>query len=153
MEFDLRGPGLAKARRGAYVRHRRNGGALSRQAEEDLFAYSDVMSEGCVRHGPEGDTYFGSTMFTVDLDRLARGWRGPLGDLERERLRRTVEGSVRVKLRAMRIACAEAAHRLPDRIFGTAAVETSVRLRGGQLHIDVDLEVPLGATNLRESRR
>ncbi len=148
-----RGPGLAKARRGSRVRGRHPGEALSRQAEEDLFVCSEVMSEGSIRCGPEGDTYFGSTMFTVDLGRLARSWRGPLDGTERERLRRMVEGSVRVKLRAMRIACAEASHRLPDRLFGTAAVETTVHLRGEQLHIDVDIEVPLGAADLREGKR
>lgn len=153
MKSKHRGPGLAKARRGARIRRDAPGEALSRQAEEDLFACSDVMSEGSVRRGPDGDTYFGSTMLTVDLERFTGGWRGRLDGAARERLRRLVEGSVRVKLRAMRIACAEASHRLPDRRFGTAAVETTVQLRNGQLHIDVDLEVPLDAAGIREGKR
>ncbi|MEM9070177.1 MAG: hypothetical protein AAGE52_16840 [Myxococcota bacterium] len=143
MKRTRRMPGLAKATRGSRLRERIAGVALSRQAEETIFQTAEVMSEGSVREGPEGATYFGSTMLTVDLERLRQTWRGALDTLDRERLRRAVEGSVRVKLRAMRIARAEAAHRLPDRSFGTAAVETVVHLRGSQLHIDVDLEVPL----------
>ncbi|MEM1416772.1 MAG: hypothetical protein AAGH15_17875 [Myxococcota bacterium] len=140
------GPGprpLARARRGALREH---GGhpVLDRVGEELLFALAARMSEGTVREGgPEGPCFQGSTMLTLDLARLQPRWREVLDAEGAERLRRAVEGSVRVRLRAMRLACADVAHRLPDRRLGRATVETSVRLVGRQLHLDVDLEVPL----------
>lgn len=138
-----RGPGLAKATRGGTVRERAGSRALSREAEELIFRLAEILSEGSIRETADGATYFGSCMLTVELGRLEEGWRGPLDPDGREALRLAVEGSVRVKLRAMRIACAEAAHRVPDRAFGTASVETRVMIRDAQLHIDVDVEVPL----------
>jgi hypothetical protein len=50
-------------------------------------------------------------------------------------------------LRAMRLARAEAARRVPERVLGTAYVETRVWLTDRHLHIDVDLEVPLGVSS------
>lgn len=143
MAAKRRGPGLAKATRGGTIRERQGAKALSREAEELIFRLAEILSEGSIRETAEGSTYFGSCMLTVELARLEASWRGPLDPAGREALRVAVEGSVRVKLRAMRIACAEAAHRVPDRAFGTASVETRVMIRDAQLHIDVDVEVPL----------
>jgi hypothetical protein len=53
---------------------------------------------------------------------------------------RIVEGSVRVRLRAMRLARAEAARRVRDGALGTAVCDVRVRDDGEHLHIDVDLE-------------
>jgi len=143
-----RGPGLAKATRAA-LRRRPGGWALSRDAEETIFALAERMSEGSVRRGDDGsDTYYGSTMFTVPLDALRARWRSTLPV---ETLRDLVEGSVRVRLRAMRIARAEAAHRVPDQGFGTAQVETRVAIVDDSLHLDVDLEVPLDVSSRRRS--
>ncbi|HJK93846.1 MAG TPA: hypothetical protein RMH85_04830 [Polyangiaceae bacterium LLY-WYZ-15_(1-7)] len=147
----MKRPGLAKATRGATWR-RRGGEALTREAEELLFALAERMSEGSVREAGAQPTYFGSTMFTIDLETFSARWRGGLDAEGRERLRASVEGSVRVRLRAMRIACADAAHRVPDRGFGTALVETQVSLRGDQLHLDVDVEVPLDVSSTGTAR-
>lgn len=125
-----------KARRGAYLRR----GALSREAEELLFALAEQISEGEMRQTRSGRAYFGSTMLTVASEDLAPHWRGTL-DLDR--LRDAVDGSVRVRLRAMRLACADATHRAPSEPLGTATVETRISRVGDRLHIDVDVEVPL----------
>ncbi|MFW5921439.1 MAG: hypothetical protein ACOCUS_06325, partial [Polyangiales bacterium] len=82
-----------------------------------------------------------------DLVALGERWRGPLDEAARARLLRAVQGSVRVRLRAMRLACAEVARRLPDRPLGTAQVETRARIVGDKLHVDVDLEVPIGVSS------
>lgn len=144
--------GLAKARRGATVDVRSHV-ALSREAEEVLFRRPEVLSEGSVRESPEGGrSWFGSTMITFDLAALEAHWRGPLDDAARTRLLEAVQGSVRVRLRAMRLACAEVARRLPDRPLGTAQVETRARLVGDTLHVDVDLEVPIGVSSRQGQR-
>jgi hypothetical protein len=146
------GPGgPVKARRGATIR-RGTHDVLSRDAEEWLFRCPEVLSEGSVRAGEEGASWFGSTMITVDLVALAQHWRGPLDAEARERLVAAMAGSVRVRLRAMRLACAEVARRLPDRRLGTAQVDTRVRVVGDQLYLDVDVEVPIDVTSAQGQR-
>ncbi|MFK8000468.1 MAG: hypothetical protein AB8H86_12785 [Polyangiales bacterium] len=129
-------PGLAKASRGAFLRS----GVLSREAEVLLMRLITRLSEGSVRTDPAGDSYFGSTMFSVNLRALEDAWRGKL---DREALRTAVEGSVRMRLRLMRLSAADAKQRVPDRIWGMTTSETRVALEGDSLHIDVDVEAPL----------
>ncbi len=110
------GPGLAKARRARLPqRIVRPQCVLTRHAEETIFAVAERMTEGSVREGADGDTYFGSTMLTIDLERLATQWRGPV---QGERIVEAMAGSVRARLRCMRLACADATSRHPDRGFG-----------------------------------
>jgi hypothetical protein len=126
------------------VRHA--GVAVSRLLEEQLFRDADVLSEGELRRLDNRDSYFGSTMISVPLAPLAKVVRGDLDEAQRTELLSAASGSVRLRLRAMRLACAEVARRVPDRALGTAQVETRVRITHEQLHIDVDLEVPLGVS-------
>lgn len=136
--------GLVKARRDAAIRTR-EASWLTPAVEEHLFRGADVLSEGAVRGvSGGGRRYFGSTMITFDLAPLARAWRGPFDLSARRRLLSLVEGSVRVRLRAMRLACAEVASRVTYRPLGTPIVETSVRLGENKMFLDVDLEVPVG---------
>lgn len=126
----------------------RQGISISRALEEELFRCAEVLSEGSRRSAPgQRDSYFGSTMISVDLERLLPLFRGGLDPHTRQRLAEAVDGSVRVRLRAMRLARAEAVRRVQDRSIGTAHVETRVRLTAHQLHIDVDLEVVLGVSS------
>ena len=142
---------LAKATRGQVLVGRK-GQAVSRAFEEELFRRADILSEGGSRSAPGGDTYFGSTMISFDLDRVTKQWRGDFDESARRQLADAVDGSVRMRLRAMRLACAEAARREPSRVLGTALTEIRVRLSGNQLHIDVDLEVPLGVSSRTRKR-
>ncbi|HEX2676705.1 MAG TPA: hypothetical protein VHM19_08700 [Polyangiales bacterium] len=120
---------------------------MSRALEEEIFRCAEVLSEGSCRSGDQGGTYFGSTMISVELERLRKVTRGGLDHEERRLLAEAVDGSVRVRLRAMRLARAEAARRIPDRALGTVCVETRVRLTDRQLHIDVDLEASVGVSS------
>ena len=143
--------GLARARRAGLVE--RSSISLSRDAEEALYRIVDVLSEGELRSSPEGaSAYYGSTMLTFDLRALERSWRRPLDEKARAKLAHAVEGSVRMRLRAMRIAFADARRRIPDRPLGTPIADTRVRLVGDCLHIDIDVEVPLGAMSRRGRR-
>jgi hypothetical protein len=139
---------LARARRGTGLA-RRESVALSRAFEEELFAAAEVLSEGGCRAGAPGraDSYFGSTMISVDLERLRPWLRDGLDTHAQRELAHALEGSVRVHLRAMRMARAEALRRVPDRLLGTAYVETKVRVTERHLHIDVDLEVALSVSS------
>jgi len=138
---------LARASRApALVRH--GSVCVSRALEEELFRCAEVLSEGGRRTvGGQRDSYFGSTMISVDLERLRPLFHGGLDERSRQLLADAIDGSVRVRLRAMRLARAEAARRVQDRTLGTAFVETRVRLTERQLHIDVDLEVGLSVSS------
>ncbi len=121
--------------------------AISRSLEEELFASAQVLSEGGCRTGADGnDNYFGSTMITFDLARVRRYWRGPFDEHARNRFVDAIQGSVRVHLRAMRLAYAEVARRVSDKPIGTALIETRMRLTGESLYLDIDLEVPVGVS-------
>jgi hypothetical protein len=117
--------------------------ALDRQMEEMLFANVEVLSEGSVRDA----TFYGSTMITIDLSRVEASLRVPLGIEGRARLLAAVDGSVRVRIRAMRLALDEVARRFPTEVRGTAHVETKIEIAGDKLHLDVDLEVPFGVSS------
>lgn len=135
--------GPLRAGRGARLAVRK-GRALTAAAVERLFEVGEVLSEGEVR--PGDGVYFGSTMWTVDLARLAVGWRGELADdRSQDELLRAVEGSVRVRLRLLRLARVEVLRRLPRDAPGTMVAETRFRIHRGKLHADVDVEVPLAA--------
>ena len=125
-------PGLAKARRGACIR----AGVLNRDAEMWIVRLLTRMSEG----EADGSTFYGSTMFSVDLHALESHWRGPL---DREALRIAVDGSVRLRIRFMRFASGDVRQRLPAETFGMATSETRVYLSRDSLQIDVDVEMAL----------
>jgi hypothetical protein len=114
--------------------------ALTRELEEALFRHADVISEGSTRAMPDArTTYFGSTMIAIAFDRLpSDAHRVPRAELVH-----VIEGSVRVRLRAMRLARAEAVRRLNDSTLGTVLCDLRVHDAGKQLRIDVDLEVEL----------
>ncbi len=129
--------GVVRAKRAVRVRALPMGAALSREAEEALFGVAEVLSEGRL---DDGGAYFGSTMITFALDRLRDVFRGPFDAEALERLRNAVEGSVRMHVRAIRLARAEALRRVPARRLGTAIVESRIRLEGTRLLFDVDFE-------------
>ncbi len=131
--------GLAKATRLGAIRERRIH-VLTRSAEECLFANATVLSEGQLREVGAGHRYDGCTMITFDLCPLADEWRGVFDERAHEAVLRLVEGSVRVRIRTLRIARREAARRLAGHSLGTVAAETHLRLEGSTLLLDVDLE-------------
>lgn len=128
------------------VRSRR-GRSLSRELEEAMFRQAEVLSEGASHAAGPDRVYVGSTMITIDLPSLGADFLDLRSDEDRLQLLDVVEGSVRVRLRATRIACSEVARRVPGAGLGTAVVETRVTLSGSRLHIDVDLEVPLSLSS------
>lgn len=132
-----------RVRPGALLRER-TGWALGAQAVDELYRVARVMSEG----RREGDVYFGTTLIDIDLVRALGGLvKGPDDVALMARLQDAVTGSVRVRLRAMRIAEEEVARRFPDRVIGTARTETRFRIEGTHLYVDVDLEAPIGGSS------
>lgn len=143
----LKPPTRVRASRGL---RRRPASSLSRALEEALFREAEVLSEGYSRHVGRGRVYTGSTMITVDLAALPERFVELRDASGRSGLLQALEGSVRVRLRAMRLGCAEVARRVAEPLLGTAQVETRIHLTGDRLHIDVDLEVPVGLSSRAE---
>lgn len=114
-----------------------------------MFLHAEVLLEGASRSVGGDESFFGSVMMAIPYESLSIAIRGLDGEAEREEFTRCVDGSVRVRLRAMRLAKSEVARRYPDRALGTALVETSVRHAGDELHIDVDVEVPFDVCSRR----
>ncbi|MCG8554287.1 MAG: hypothetical protein MJD61_03220 [Proteobacteria bacterium] len=133
--------------RGAALHGRPRQETVSSCLEEALLAGAKVLSEGSCRGGEGQEVYYGSTMITCELNGLRPHWRGLESDAEQQRLVAALSRSLRLRVHAMRLARAEAARRLPHRVLGAAEVETQLRLSGGQLQIDVDLEVEVGVSS------
>ena len=120
--------------------HRGRVGVLSEPAIAELFRSAVVLTEG----GLDGAArWYGSIMITFDLDRFATRCRDmeTLEDLDA--VVDAVEGSVRVRVRAHRMACSEIYRRFPDRDVGTAQLWSRFSRDGTELLLDIDLEAPI----------
>lgn len=140
---------LVRALQGPAIIERSGRITITRTLEEEMFRDADILSEGSCKTGTDGnDSYFGSTMVTFDLELVKRHWRGPFDDEARKRFADAVQGSIRIHLRAMRLAYTEVARRVSDKTLGTAQIETRIRLCGDNLYLDMDLDVPLGISTV-----
>ncbi len=113
---------------------RRARAVLAPLADDALFVFAEVLGEGRA----SGSTYFGTTLITIDLARL-----GVRTSEDARDVLEAAERSVRVRLRAMRLGLSDALRRIPRPPRGAARISTSIRLDGGRLLLDVDLELPI----------
>src|SRR6185436_19690174 len=111
---------------------------LSQAAIEILFETADMLSEGERR----GDGYFGSTMITLDLTRVAALVREDCDAASARRVAELAMADKRVRERAKVLAAADAAERA-----GTLLVRVDCELRaravGTRIHLDVDVEAEI----------
>lgn len=144
----------ARARRVAVLHRRGERGVLTTHAIEELFRSAEVLMEGSLGSAddPSHETWFGSIMITFHLDRLADHCRGLDNPETIERVVDAIVGSVRVRVRAHRLACAQVYERHPDRRIGTAQIESRFRREGATLLLDIDLEAPVEAASHRRAR-
>jgi len=123
-------------------------GALSSSAIAELFRRAEVLTEG----GLDGAArWYGSIMITFDLAHLSRRCRDLETSADLDAVVEAVEGSVRVRVRAHRMACAEVYRRFPDRDVGTAQLWSRFSREGERLLLDIDLEAPVDLPSARES--
>jgi len=133
---------LVRVRPGALLRER-TGWALGARAVDELYRVAEVLSEG----RREDDTFFGTTLITIDLSRALDGIGLDTDPSVMARVADAIGGSVRVRLRAMRLAEEDLARRFPSENVGTARTETRFRIEGARLYVDVDLEAPIGGSS------
>jgi len=84
-------------------------------------------------------------MLTIDLDKLRARFKidSEAHINSNSALCIAIEGSVRVRLRMMRLTLSEAMRRLEQEALGVACVETRVRIDAHKLYVDTDIEIPL----------
>ncbi|MFK7989181.1 MAG: hypothetical protein AB8I08_24390 [Sandaracinaceae bacterium] len=114
--------------------------ALTDNAIRELFRSAEVLTEGGL---DSSNGWFGSVMVTFDLARLVSRSRDLDTPAQLARFVDAIEGSVRVRIRAHRLACAEIYRRFPDRDVGTVNLESRFRREGDQLLLDIDLEAAI----------
>lgn len=142
-----------RARRVPALRRRDARVVLTPHAIDELFRTAEVLAEGGLAGDPDRPTFYGSIMITFQLDRLLERCRGVEGEEELERLVDAVIGSVRVRIRAHRMACSRVYERYPDRRIGTAHIETRFTHRGERLMMDIDLEAPVEVASTHRRAR
>lgn len=122
--------------------------ALSNPAIEELFRSAEVLTEGGL---DDGGRWYGSIMITFDLGRLDQRCRDLRSPEDVERFVLAIEGSVRVRVRAHRMACSEIYRRFPDRDVGTAQLYSRFSREGTSLLLDIDLEAPVDLPSVKQS--
>ncbi len=111
---------------------------LSQAAVEILFETADILSEGERR----GDGYFGSTMITLDLARVAPLVREDCDAASAKRVAELAMADKRVRERARALAQADAAERAGT-LLARVDCELRARAVGTRIHLDVDVEAEI----------
>ena len=112
---------------------------LSRAALDVLFATAGVMSEGqrAARGGRE--SFFGSTMLTIELDAAALALRDAADARAAQRLAALLARDAGAQARIKRLA-AEECERLSSARPRSLNTDIKVRARGTTVYVDVDVE-------------
>jgi hypothetical protein len=108
---------------------------LSPAALDLLFDAAEVLSEG-QRHG---ERYFGSTMITIDLTKLAPVVREDCDAASAKRVAELLAADARVVARAKHLAAADAGERAGGPLR-EPLVELKARHAGSRVQLDLDVE-------------
>jgi hypothetical protein len=144
---------LSRARRPPALRRREARDVLTAHAIDALFRAAEVLAEGELDDRGARRAWYGTVLITFDLASLAAECRELHGEDALDRVAATVEGSVRVRLLAHRLARSQVTQRYPGREVGTLAVQSRFRRQGAALFLDIDLEAPLGVPSRERSAR
>ena len=116
---------------------------LSPAALDLLFARADVISEGQRAMRGGRDSYFGSTMLTLDLPSLAPLLSDACDAGTARRLAGLLEGDAEVGRRIQELAERETA-RVAGAVPGQVGTHVAIRSQGAKVFVDVDVEAVFG---------
>jgi hypothetical protein len=111
---------------------------LSQPALELLFEGAEVLAEGERR----GGSYLGSTMITLDLERLAPLMRERCDLLSAREIAQLIIHDSRVRTRARELTLADA-HERAGVHAQKAQLELRARAVGARVYLDIDVEAEL----------
>jgi hypothetical protein len=115
---------------------------LSRAAMDLVFARADRLSEGQRQVRGGTDSYFGSTMLTIDLVSFAGVLRDPCDAGTARRLAALIESDSSIPRRIRDIAEREAT-RIAAARLKEVRTQVAVRAQGAKVFIDVDVEAEI----------
>lgn len=116
---------------------------LSATGIEMLLGQAELLAEGECRSHRSHRIFFGSIMFTIDLERHTTTVTEPCDSTTVQRVARQMTLDARACSRIQQIAEREA-QRLARSPLAQVAMEFKVRTRGTRLLIDVDIEGLVG---------
>lgn len=114
---------------------------LSSAAVDLLFELAEVLSEGERRDGG----YFGSTMLTMELARVADAVREDCDALSARQVAELLAADPRVATRARAMAIADAELRAGGPRLTAVKIELRARSSGTRVFLDVDVEAGVDA--------
>jgi hypothetical protein len=123
------------------VFQRLHGVALTLAADELLLDGVQIMSEGSVDMENSEETYNGTTMISVNLDRPDIDLSFDKGTMDA--LGVALSNSILFRTRLMRMARIEAERRVAPRLLTGMLAETEFRIEEKQLFVDIEIECPL----------
>lgn len=123
--------------------------SLDPAAVEVLLSSATRISEGQV--GPDG-RFYGSTMLTIDLDRIRPQVRDACDVATAARLAALLEGEAALHERLGRLAVGEA-RRIAGRGLRRPEADLRVRTEGTRLFIDIDVEAETQVAPVAGGRR
>jgi hypothetical protein len=112
---------------------------LSRAALDVLFAAAGVMSEGQRSARGKRESFFGSTMLTIELETVAAALRDAADARAAQRLAALLARDAGAQARIKRMA-AEECERLSSARPRSLNTDIKVRARGTTVYVDVDVE-------------
>ena len=119
--------------------------SLTPAAAEMMAVNAQVVSEGVVEHAENQDPlYRGSTLISIDLNK-------PCFDIEKNeatlrQLLRSVERSLTLHIRLVRLARLEAERRVSPLFVREMRAESTFRIVDKRLLVDIDIECPLAVS-------
>jgi hypothetical protein len=108
---------------------------------------ADIMHEGDVTHDAEGSHYYGSTLFTLDVDAMVDCLAGPVDGETCIRLLDHLRAHPFFRVHLMRLARREVLRRVGSLPLLPLCGELGGRVEGRRILIDLDVEFH-GLTNL-----
>lgn len=108
-----------------------------------LLDHAEVLTEGAMRPGSKGaQTYFGTTMVTIELRHIEQLVRLPKGRQGEAMLERIVS-CAQMRIRLLRMARLEAERKCVGMLPGTMHAEIDTRIDDHRLLVDIDVELPM----------
>ncbi|MBW2263483.1 MAG: hypothetical protein JRG91_16090 [Deltaproteobacteria bacterium] len=139
-------PGPASASGFRLLTSRRHEG-LSLAGLKMIIERAEIMHEGGVTHDGEGSHYYGSTLFTLDIDSMSECLAGATGEETCSRLLDHLRAHPFFRVHLMRLARREVLRRVGSLPLLPLCGELRGRVEGRRILIDLDVEFH-GLTNL-----
>jgi hypothetical protein len=105
-----------------------------------ILDHAEIIHEGDVCHDTDGSHYFGSTMFTLDVDQIAEHIVGPPDGRTCEKLLDHLRAHPFFRVHLMRLSRREVLRRVGSLPLLPLSGEMRARVQDRKLYVDLDVE-------------